>query len=139
MSRNCFQWSVYLVEMPDIGGSVQRGLRPCICVSNNTSNIYSNIGQFIPMTSQTKCILPTHYVLSRSEYPFLKCDSVVMAEQISTLSSDMIVSFLGRLKETDIQSVKEILKRQFSSITSQLSMNSLDMRLQESSFMLQLM
>lgn len=114
MLRKCFQYSIYLVDFPEIGGSVQQGLRPAICCSNDASNIFSEIGQFLPLTTQEKCNLPTHYTLFVKDYPFLKHDSIVMGEQISTLPQDKVISFLGRLKKEDLNGIKGIICEQFS-------------------------
>ena len=55
MSKNgrvCFQWSVYLIDLGETGNNIQEGLRPCICVSNDINNTWSNNVQFIPFTTQ---------------------------------------------------------------------------------------
>lgn len=111
--RICFQWNVYLCELNSIEDNVQHGIRPCICVSNDINNTWSHVGQFIPLTSQIKNELPMHYVLSKDYYKFLKSDSVVLAEQLTTLSTNNVIKFLGKIEDKDIERVKECIRIQF--------------------------
>ena len=95
MDRNgrvCFQWSVYLIDLGN----------------NDDSNI-----QIIPLTTQHKNNLPTHYILRKQNYSFLKEDSVVLAEQLNICSIENVVRFLGRVNNEDILNIKECIKLQF--------------------------
>lgn len=112
--RVCFQWSVYLVELNSNENNIQQGLRPCICVSNDINNTCSNIAQFIPLTSQNKKYLPIHFFLSHDIYKFLRNDSIVLVEQLTTQPINNIVKFLGRLNEDDIEGIKNCIKLQFN-------------------------
>ena len=111
--RVCFQWSVYLIDLGESGNNIQEGLRPCICVSNDINNTWSNNVQFIPLTTQYKNNLPTHYVLRRNNYSFLKEDSTVLAEQLNICSIENVVRFLGRVNKEDIENIKECIRLQF--------------------------
>ena len=112
--RLCFQWSVYLVALNEgASDSVQQGLRPCICVSNDRNNTWSSIAQFIPLTSQIKNTLPMHYILLANDYKFLKTDSVVLTEQLTTCAMNKVVKFLGRLNDNDIENIKNCIKIEF--------------------------
>ena len=111
--RICFQWGVYLIDLGNTDGSVQEGIRPCICVSNDKNNTWSNTAQFIPLTSQTKNELPIHYILSSDDYKFLKSDSVILTEQLTVQSVEKVIKFLGRINNTDIMNIKECIKIQF--------------------------
>lgn len=110
--KTCFQWGVYLVDLGDATGSVQGGIRPCICVSNDTNNTWSSVAQFIPLTSQYKKKLPIHYILSKSDYKFLKSDSVTLTEQLTTQCVDNVARFIGRINEVDITNIKECIRIQ---------------------------
>ena len=92
---------------------VQSGIRPCICVSNDINNTWSNNVQFIPLTTQHKNNLPTHYTLKKQNYSFLKEDSIVLAEQLNICSIENVVRFLGRVNSEDINNIKECIKLQF--------------------------
>ena len=66
---------------PNVNGSVQAGLRPCICVSNSRGLRYSEIAVVIPLTTAKKGRnLPTHLSIPASMG--LGRDSVVLAEQL---------------------------------------------------------
>ena len=111
--RICFQWGVYLIDLGESGNNIQEGIRPCICVSNDATNTWANIGQFIPLTSQTKNELPVHYNLHKDNYGFLKSDSVVLTEQLTIQSTENVIKFLGRLRDDDINKIKECIRIQF--------------------------
>ena len=95
--RICFQWSVYLINLGE-----------------SDTNTWSNIGHFIPLTSQNKNDLPVHYDLHKEDYHFLKNDSVVLTEQLTIQSTDNVIKFLGRLNNRDIIQIKECIKLQFN-------------------------
>lgn len=111
--RICFQWGVYLIDLGISDSSVQEGVRPCICVSNDKNNTWSSTAQFIPLTSQIKNELPMHYILSKDDYKFLQNDSVVLTEQLTVQPMNNVIRFLGRINNTDIMNVKECIKVQF--------------------------
>lgn len=112
--RICFQWGVYLVDLGDSNGSVQNGIRPCICISNDKNNTWSDIAQFIPLTSQIKKELPIHYTLLKNNYKFLQSNSIALIEQLTVQSTDNVIKFLGRINNIDIMNIKECVKVQFN-------------------------
>ena len=112
--RTCFQWGVYLVDLGDYDCNVQGGVRPCICVSNDINNTWSEVVQFIPLTSQIKNNLPTHFILSCNIYKFLKNDSTILAEQLTALSTNKVLKFLGRINDKDVNNIKECIRAQFN-------------------------
>ena len=109
--RICFRWSVYLIDLGEKENNIQEGVRPCICVSNDATNTWSNIGHFIPLTSQNKNNLPVHYDLHKEDYHFLKSDSVVLTEQLTIQSTDNVIKFLGRLNNHDITQIKDVTQQ----------------------------
>lgn len=111
--RICFQWGVYLLDLGDNIENIQSGIRPCICVSNDANNTWSNIGQFIPLTSQIKNDLPIHYILQKEDYKFLKNNSVALVEQLTVKPINDVIKFLGRLNRNDIENIKECIRLQF--------------------------
>ena len=111
--RICFQWGVYLIDLGEGCENIQEGIRPCICVSNDINNTWSNIGQFIPLTSQIKNNLPIHYILCKEDYNFLKNNSVVLTEQLTVRPINNVIKFLGRLNKNDIVNIKECIRLQF--------------------------
>ena len=113
--RVCFQWSVYLIDLGENNdNNIQSGIRPCICVSNDINNTWSNNVQFVPLTTQHKNNLPTHYVLKKQNYSFLKEDSVVLAEQLNICSIENVVRFLGRVNKDDINKITSYLMEEYN-------------------------
>ena len=41
MADKVVRGQIVMVDLPNFGGSIQTGLRPCIVVSNNKANMYS--------------------------------------------------------------------------------------------------
>lgn len=110
--RLCFQGGVYYVDLSPVSGNEQDGFRPCVCVSNDTNNLYAKTYQFVPLTTQEKKCLPIHYELRKSKYHFLKQNSIVLTEQITTKSKNKVQCFLGRIDSQDLQLIKECIKIQ---------------------------
>lgn len=77
-------------------GSVQRGRRPCVVVSNERANLYSNVITILPITSKIKNPLPTHTNI------MLMSESTILAEQITTVEKE-------KLQITNLSASKEKL------------------------------
>ena len=94
------------------GTSVQSGCRPVIVVSNNTANEFSRVLTVIPLTTKhKKDDLPTHVTITADD--LTRCDrnrefydSMLLAEQITTISKAQLVSYLGAV--TDYTKLHEI-------------------------------
>lgn len=115
--RKVFQGGVYLINLSPVYGSEQGGVRPCVCVSNDKNNMWCSTAQFVPLTTQVKTPLPTHYLLMQKSYKFLYNDSIVLAEQITTKSIERITSFLGRISEKDLLNIIECVKVQLNTMS----------------------
>ena len=98
-----------MVFYADLGineDSVQGGLRPVIIVGNNLQGKYGLVITVIPITSKiTKKRLMTQTLLINEIG--LNRESMAMAEQITTISKDKLVSYIGRLRK---ETIKEIDK-----------------------------
>lgn len=104
---------VWFAELGDhFGTSVQGGCRPVLVISNDMGNRCSDIVNVIPMTSRMKkYYLPSHTIVEEShmserdenrEYE----TSMILAEQITTISKASFRSYLGRV--TDAEKLKTI-------------------------------
>lgn len=93
-------------------GSQQSGERPVLIVQNDMGNKYSPVCTVIPMTSQPKKHMPTHVVLFPSEG--VNKRSIVMAEQIMTISKSQIVAsgYIGTVPENKMAQVENAIKIQ---------------------------
>ncbi len=93
-------------EVDAMSGSIQRGKRPAIIISNNKACKYSPVISVVPLSTQkTKRNLPTHYQLTCDEYNRLRKDSTVLAEQILTVNRFQIERQTGRLSDKDMEAV----------------------------------
>lgn len=84
--------------------SVMEYSRPYLVVSNDTGNYHSNICIAVPLTSKEKKLTqPTHYRISYH-------DSVVLCEQILTLSQSDISGIRYHLKDEEMKEIDKCLK-----------------------------
>lgn len=84
--------------------SVMEYSRPYLVVSNDIGNYHSNIYIAVPLTSKEKKLTqPTHYRVSYR-------DSVVLCEQILTLSQSDINGIRYHLKDEEMKEIDKCLK-----------------------------
>lgn len=95
---------IYIALLPITSKSVQYGKRPVLIVQNDVGNDKSPTTIVAPLTSRTKKLMPTHVLLGR-EYG-LVIDSVVLCEQLVTISSSTLSDKVGEI--TDVQKINEI-------------------------------
>ena len=114
MADKVVRGQIVMVDLPNMGNSVQCGLRPCIIVSNNRANLYSPNVIVVPLTSRSKKPLPTHYTMQPTRLNGLKTASTALAEQIITLSKDMIKKVIGKVDEEHIDNINHIIKESIS-------------------------
>ena len=102
-SRTPQRGDIWFAELePHAGTSVQGGCRPVMIVSNDAGNTYAETLNVLPMTRQLKKPnLPCHTELD----PAMITDkhqvmdhSMVLAEQITTISKDQLRNYVGRIE-----------------------------------------
>lgn len=86
------QFEIWLADLgEDSRGSVQRGVRPVIIISNDKSNKFAPIVMVSPITSSsTKAKIPTHVSLKADEVGFIH-DSVILFEQHLTIDKGQLI------------------------------------------------
>ena len=101
-----------MVNLPDSGGSVQTGIKPCLVVSNDFGNRFGPTLVVVPMTSKIaqKTSLPTHYILEKDKYKFLKYDSLVLCEQVITIPKSCVLRKIGYIPKTELSGIESCLK-----------------------------
>lgn len=114
MADKVVRGHIVMADLPNMGTSVQCGLRPCIVVSNNKANMYSPNVIVVPLTSRNKKPLPTHYTMQPTRLNGLKVASTALAEQIITLSKTMIKKVVGKVDEEHIDNINHIIKESIS-------------------------
>jgi len=100
---------VYWVNLPTAyGDSVQTGRRPCIIVSNNVGNLFSDNLTVVPCTTNIEKInsQPTHY----NTKIYSNTESVVLCENIITVAKKLCDGFIGIMDEQEINKIDECIK-----------------------------
>ena len=101
------------IWMCDLGnegvGSEQNGKRFCIIVSNNIGNYYSSVVTIALITSQNKDknknkVQPTHTSID------LHKPSLVMTEQLRTVSKDRLYNFYREATDKEMKKIDKALK-----------------------------
>ena len=102
---------VLLIDLGQEGkGSEQKGKRPCVVISNNRGNGFSPVLTVLSVTSPQKAVIPTHVEIEKSKENGLTYDkSLVLAEQVRTVSKERIIRKLGSLSEEDMNKVNDAI------------------------------
>lgn len=103
---------IWFCQLPEVGGSVQKGERPVLVVSNNLNNRYSTTVNIIPMTSKEKADFPAHVYISEPEKCGLPWPSTILAEQITTIPKEWLGNRVGELDEHMMRKVGEAISIQ---------------------------
>ncbi len=100
---------IFYANLTARSGSVQCGQRPVLVIQNNIGNAHSPTTLVVPLTSRwKKRNLPTHVMLPADPMNGLKCDSVVLAEQIQTLDISSFTKKLGHV--ANMSAIDQALK-----------------------------
>ena len=100
---------IWYADLPDMGDSIQYGLRPVLIVSNDKCNKHSSVITVIPLTSvNKKKKQPTHIYIEHSE---LK-GSMVICEQIITISKKRIIYKICDIEKDDMNRIEKGIKIQ---------------------------
>lgn len=109
---------IWLADLGESKGSVQRGVRPVLIVSNDIGNKFSSVVSVVSITSSTtKKSIPTHVKLFAKDLGFKK-DSIILCEQDCTIDKDLLIHKIADLPETyfelvdtAVEMVRKRLKR----------------------------
>lgn len=96
---------IYEADLGEGEGSEQAGVRPVLIIQNNVGNHYSPTVICVPLTSKTKKDMPTHHTIIKDKYSFLTYDSIVLCEQIKTISKSKLSHRIGMLTKDDMSIV----------------------------------
>lgn len=90
-----YRGEIYYAELSPAEGSEQGGLRPVVVLQNNTGNKYAPTTIVAPLTTRLgKHKLPTHVVLN-DEKSGLSCESIILLEQVRTISKSRLRDQIG--------------------------------------------
>lgn len=92
-----YRGEIYYADLEKGLGSEQMGCRPVLILQNDLGNRYSSTVIIAPITtySERKADLPTHFYLEAEAG--LKEPSIVLMEQIRTISKKRLLNYVGRL------------------------------------------
>ncbi len=80
---------IIIVDLGQHETSVQSGIRPCVVISNNMANKYSQVITVVPLISKIhkKEYLPTHVFLNGYRNTALHRHGLALCEQITSVAS----------------------------------------------------
>ncbi len=103
-----YRGDIYYADLRPVVGSEQGGIRPVVILQNNVGNRYSPTVIAAPITSRRKTNLPTHVSINR-QVDKLRCNSVILMEQIRTIDKSRLMDRIGVLNDYEMQQVNQAL------------------------------
>lgn len=97
------QGDIYYFDLCGAIGSEQQGIRPCLIVSNNNINTYSNVLVVVPLTTKKNDNYVQHYSLVINDK-----HNTILLEQIRAIDKSRII---GKMTSLDKDNLKKILKK----------------------------
>lgn len=107
MERELHRGDIFFIKnstRKDVVGCEQMANRPGIIVSNNRNNQHSGAIEVVYLTTKPKVHLPTHVLIRSAKRP-----SIALCEQIHTVSTERLESFVGQLSEEEMRAVNMAL------------------------------
>lgn len=92
---------IWYVSKRTYTGSEQASGRPAVIVSNQKNNENSETVEVVYLTTQPKKDLPTHVTVRCTG-----CESTVLCEQITTVSTDRLMGYKGCLTAAEMTNVE---------------------------------
>lgn len=100
-SMDYFRGDVFFVE--GFANNFPKG-RPCVIVSNNTGNHFSNSVEVVWLTTAEKKPLPTHAEVIAGQ------KATAMCEGIETISKDRLSNYMRTCTKTEMDAIDKALK-----------------------------
>lgn len=90
------QGDIVYCDLGQGASSEQSGIRPCIILQNDVGNRYSPTTLIAPISSKVKLnkngrLQPTHFIIENYQEVGLKSRSMILFEQIRTISKERIL------------------------------------------------
>ena len=110
MKMKIRQGDVFWVDMdkvfPDLP-HYQKGIRPCLVISNNYQNTYSDMINIIPLTSKYDGLPQHRFIYVRNTRNYL------LPEMTTTINISLILKKMGYVSEGYIQQALKSIRIQF--------------------------
>ena len=98
------QYDVFLIDLDPTKGSEIKKMRPCLVISPNEMNKHIETVIIAPMTTKS------HDYPTRVDLVFQRKRGWVVLDQIRTVDKIRLKKRLGKIGESEIQRVKDILR-----------------------------
>jgi mRNA interferase MazF len=103
-SRTIRRGEVYWTDFSTARGGEIGKTRPAIVVSNNTANRVLNRIQVVPLTTNTRRVLPGETIVHLNGVP-----NKAMADQITTVTKERVGDYVGAIDDADMRRVDRTL------------------------------
>lgn len=105
---------IWMCNLSNKDGSVQRGYRPVLIISNDLNNEHALTMNVIPITSSRKKYLPVHVNIIDYYKCGLNRPSRLLVEQTTTVSANKLINYVGHISNpTLIESISKAFTIQF--------------------------
>lgn len=101
------QFDIWVCDLGENRALGEYGVRPCVIVSNNANNTFSERVNVVPLTTASKKPMITHCIISSS-----KVASVALCENIATIFKSQLIEKCSELNDFERLNIKHCLKQQ---------------------------
>jgi mRNA interferase MazF len=107
MGTKVNQYEIYWVKLDPVEGSEMAKTRPCVVISPNEMNDYLKTVLIAPLTTNLKPVYWRVQVLVDGH------NGMVALDHIRSISKTRIGSYIGKLRTTEIQEIKNVIQEMF--------------------------
>lgn len=104
--------SIWIAKLNRVDGSVQKGERPVLIVSNDICNCTSPVINIVPLTKRKKKDIPVHYYIEKDNDNGLSVGSIALIENIQSIDKNSLIKHIGCLNEKEIEIINDKMKIQ---------------------------